>query len=62
MKLSPEELLDKAIVADFFDGELLFPKMNFFEKIVAKVVLKAEEIQPLISKTKTVNFANKLNK
>ena len=36
--------------------------MNFFEKIVAKVVLKAEEIQPLISKTKTVNFANKLNK
>ena len=58
----PKELLDKAIVADFFDGELLFPKMNFFEKIVAKVVLKAEEIQPLISKTKTVNFANKLNK
>ena len=38
----PKELLDKAIVADFFDGELLFPKMNFFEKIVAKVVLKPE--------------------
>lgn len=57
----PKELLDKAIVADFFDGELLFPKMNFFEKIVAKVVLKAEEIQPLISKTKIINFADKLN-
>ena len=57
----PKELLDKAIVADFFDGELLFPKMNFFEKIVAKVVLKAEEIQPLIAKTKIINFANKLN-
>ena len=57
----PKELLDKAIVADFFDGELLYPKMNFFEKIVAKVVLKAEELQPLIAKTKIVNFANKLN-
>ena len=57
----PKELLDKAIVADFYDGELLFPKMNFFEKIVAKVVLKAEELQPLIAKTKIINFANKLN-
>lgn len=57
----PKELLDKAIVADFFDGELLYPKMNFFEKIVAKVVLKAEELQPLIAKTKIISFANKLN-
>ncbi|NLZ94341.1 MAG: hypothetical protein GX921_00760 [Bacteroidales bacterium] len=57
----PKELLDKAIVADYFDGELLYPKLNFFEKIVAKVVLKAEELQPLIAKSKIIDFANKLN-
>ncbi len=57
----PKELLDRSIVADFFDGELLFPKMNFLEKLVAKAVLKAEEIQPVISKSKITDFANKLN-
>ena len=60
-KAYPKELLDKAIVADYFDGELLYPKLNFFEKIVAKVVLKAEELQPLIAKSKIIDFANKLN-
>ena len=57
----PKELLDKAIVADYFDGEILFPKLNFFEKIVAKAVLKADEIQPILAKSKVVDFANKLN-
>lgn len=57
----PKELLDKAIISDYFDGELLFPKMNFFEKLVAKAVLKAEEIQPIIAKSKIIDFADKLN-
>lgn len=57
----PKELHDIAIVADYFDGELLYPKMNFFEKLVAKAVLKAEEVRPLISKAKITDFANKLN-
>lgn len=57
----PQELLDKAIVADYFDGELLFPKMNLFERMAAKVVLKTEEIQPIIDKAKIIDFANKLN-
>lgn len=57
----PKELLDKAIVTDYFDGELLYPKMNIFEKLVSKAVLRAEEIQPIIAKSKIVDFANKLN-
>ena len=57
----PKELQDNAIVADYFDGELLFPKLNFFEKLVAKAVLKADEVQPVIAKSKIVDFANKLN-
>lgn len=60
-KAYPKELIDRAIVADYFDGELLFPKMNIFEKIVAKAVLRAEEVQPVIAKSKIVDFANKLN-
>ncbi len=57
----PKELLEKAVVADFFDGELLYQKLNFFEKIVAKVVLKAEELDPIIEKLKVIEFAEKLN-
>lgn len=57
----PKELLDMAVVADYFDGELLYPKMNFWEKMVAKMVLKAEEVKPVISKSKITQFADKLN-
>lgn len=57
----PKELIDRAVVVDYFDGELLYPKMNFFEKMVAKIVLRAEELQPIIAKSKIVDFANKLN-
>ena len=57
----PKELLEKAVVSDYFDGELLFPKMNYWEKIIAKMVLKSDEIRPRVSKEKIMNFANKLN-
>ena len=57
----PKELLEKAVVVDYFDGELLYQKLNFFEKIVAKVVLKAEEMDSIIEKSKVIEFAKKLN-
>lgn len=60
-KAYPSDLHEIAVVADFFDGEVLYPKLNFWEKLVAKAVLKAEEIKPLISKSKITEFANKLN-
>lgn len=57
----PEELLKNALVSDFFDGELLYPKMNFWERLIAKAVLKAEETTPIISKSKITQFAERLN-
>lgn len=60
-KAYPIQLHDRAIVADYFDGELLYPKMNFWEKMITKIVLKADEVEPLISKKKIEEFAYKLN-
>ena len=57
----PKGLHERAIATAYFDGELLYPKMNFWEKLVAKAVLKADEVKPLISKPKITEFANKLN-
>ena len=57
----PKELLEKAVVSDYFDGELLYPQMNIWEKFIAKMVLQAEEIRPRVSKQKITDFANKLN-
>ena len=57
----PKELLARAVVSDFFDGELLYPKMNFWERLVAKAVLRVEETTPIISKSKITNFVDRLN-
>lgn len=56
----PKELLDLAIVSDYFEGELLFPKMNVWEKFITKLVLRSDEIRPIISKEKIIRFAEKL--
>lgn len=57
----PKELLQNALVSDYFDGELLYPKMNYWERLIAKMVLKAEETTPIISKSKIMQFADRLN-
>ncbi len=56
----PKVLLDRAIVSDYFDGELLFPKMNRWEKFITKLVLSSNEIKPIMSREKITQFANKL--
>lgn len=56
----PKSLLDIAVVADYFDGELLFPKMNRWEKFITKLVLSSDEIKPIISRDKIEHFAAKL--
>lgn len=56
----PKSLLDIAVVADYFDGELLFPKMNRWEKFITKLVLSSDEIKPIISRDKIEHFATKL--
>lgn len=56
----PKELLDLAVVADYFEGELLFPKMSFWEKFITKLVLRSDEIRPIIAKEKIIRFVEKL--
>lgn len=56
----PKELLDLAVVADYFEGELLFPKMSFWEKFITKLVLRSDEIRPIIAKEKIISFVEKL--
>ena len=56
----PKELIDRAIVADYFEGELLFPKMNAWEKFITKLVLRKDEIKPIVSKDRIIRFAEKL--
>lgn len=56
----PKELLDLAVVSDYFDGELLFPRMNWWERFITKLVLSREEIKPIISRAKIEQFADKL--
>ncbi len=38
----PKELIEWAVVTDYFEGELLFPKMNFWERFITKFVLKKD--------------------
>ena len=56
----PKELIDRAIVTDYFEGELLFPKMNAWEKFITKLVLRKDEIKPIVSKDRIIRFAEKL--
>ena len=41
--LFPEELLTNAIAKEYFGGEVIFKKMNFFEKFVMKKVAKTDK-------------------
>lgn len=59
-KAYPSVLLDQAIVSDYFDGELLFPKMSKWEKFITKLVLRSNEIRPILSKEKITQFVDKL--
>ncbi|QNO15507.1 flavodoxin [Alkalicella caledoniensis] len=58
--LYPKELLDKAMVKDYFGGEFIFSKMSFVDKLIAKVVAKAKEDVSTISEEKISSFANKI--
>ncbi|KAJ52714.1 menaquinone-dependent protoporphyrinogen oxidase [Clostridium tetanomorphum] len=46
----PEELLSKAVAKEYFGGEVIFSKMNFFEKFIIKKVCKInEDVSNIIS-------------
>lgn len=39
----PQELLDQAIIKESFGGEFKFQKMNFFERLIIKMVSKGKK-------------------
>tara|TARA_R110000868_G_scaffold304437_14_gene565197 strand:- start:39449 stop:39961 length:513 start_codon:yes stop_codon:yes gene_type:complete len=53
----PGELIDHAKASGFFGGELLFEKMNFIEKAVAKKVSKHKESVSRINSQAINHFA-----
>lgn len=46
------ELLNQAVVKEFFGGELKFQKINFVEKFMVKMVSKMDKNRPTIDTTR----------
>lgn len=69
----PEELLERAVVADCFGGEYNLKEMNFFEKTIVKMVARMEAKEnyseppdlsrsfSAVSEEKMAQFAQKLS-
>lgn len=57
----PLELLDNASVKAYFGGELIFKKMNFFEKFIIKKVAKTSEDTSNLSEETINKFVNSIN-
>lgn len=64
------ELYSKAVVKDFFGGELKFQKINFLEKFMVKMVSKMDKTMPtidtssdfsMISEETIARFAQNMN-
>lgn len=58
----PGELYSSAVVKDFFGGEFIFKKLNFFECLIVKKVSKIEEDVSTVSEEKIARFAEEMNK
>lgn len=57
----PEELLSKAVAKGYFGGEVIFSKMNFFEKFIIKTVTKNDKDVSNILSENIVKFAQVMN-
>lgn len=57
----PPELLDTALISDYFGGEIDTNRLTFLEKIITNRMAKAGELVPLISHEKIRKFAEKMN-
>ena len=55
--LSPKELNDKAVVRDYFGGEINDLKLNYFERFITKQIIKKENLVVSLSREKIVQFA-----
>ena len=55
----PKDLMDHAIICDFFGGEFNFEKMNFIEKAIVKKIAHVEESISTVDKRKIKSFSEK---
>jgi menaquinone-dependent protoporphyrinogen oxidase len=54
----PELLNQKAIVRDYFGGEVDDLKLSFWERIITKQMIEKEDLVVALSKEKMERFAN----
>lgn len=57
----PEELLSKAVAKGYFGGEVIFSKMNFFERFIIKKVCKTDKDMSNILDENINKFAQMMN-
>ncbi len=57
----PPELLEKAVVKEWFGGEFTFEKMNFLEKTIIKKVSKTTTSKSEINEDTIRHFAQQFN-
>ena len=53
----PEILTRHAVVQDYFGGELNDKKMNFWERIITRQIVRSEELEVMLYKEKIERFA-----
>jgi menaquinone-dependent protoporphyrinogen oxidase len=57
-----DELRERALAKGIFGGELIFEKMNFFERYITKRVKRIYDSKSTLNEHAIINFANVLNK
>lgn len=57
----PQELIEMAVVKKHFGGEFNFDKMNFFEKLIVKVISKTSSNKSNILNDNIHSFAKTIN-
>lgn len=57
-KAFPESLARHALVREYFGGELDEEKMNFWERLITRQIVRSEELEVQLDKEKIRRFAN----
>jgi len=57
-KAFPESLARHALVREYFGGELDEEKMNFWERLITRQIVRSEELEVYLDKEKITRFAN----
>jgi menaquinone-dependent protoporphyrinogen oxidase len=52
----PQNMREKAVATDFFGGEFLFEKMNFFEKMIVRKIAETDKSVSAIKEERIKEF------